>query len=154
MVRDLEKNRQYQAEWRARLSKEAKKAHDRARYLRNKEKYNEQSARWAKDNPHKSHAATHQTTVRTKYPEIYEKTDIKTHELASWLSFARGQDCPYCGSPAYHIDHKTPLAKGGSHTWDNIEIICETCNFAKNDHTKEEYLQWINNLVLRQPLLV
>ena len=148
--RNNELNKKHQAEWRSRMTKEERKEFDRLRYLKYKEKYNEQSAKWAKDNPHKSHASTHQATVKSKYPETFATTDIKQHELATWLKDVRGTECPYCGAPAYHIDHKTPLAKGGSHTWDNIEIICETCNFAKNDKTKEEYLIWIKNLVLRQ----
>lgn len=148
--RDAEKNRKNQAEWRNRMTKEERKEFDRLRYLKYKEKYNEQSSQWAKDNPHKAHASAHQTTVRTKYPDTYAKTDIKTHALASWLKEQRGSECPYCGAEAYHIDHKNPLAKGGSHTWDNIEMICRTCNFAKNDLTKEEFLVWIKKLILRQ----
>lgn len=147
--RSSELNRRHQAEWRARMTAEERKEYDRLRYLKYKEKYNAQSSRWAKDNPHKAHASTHQTTVQTKYPEAFATTDIKTHALASWLKEKRGTECPYCGAPAYHIDHKNPLARGGSHTWDNIEIICETCNFAKNNTTKEEYLDWIKALVAR-----
>lgn len=148
--RNNELNKKHQAEWRNRMTKEERKEFDRLRYIKYKEKYNEQSAKWQQDNPHKSHASSHQASLRTRYPEAFAVTDIKTHELAAWLKEKRGTECPYCGAPAYHIDHKNPLAKGGSHTWDNIEIICETCNFAKNDKTKEEYLIWIKNLVLRQ----
>ena len=47
-------------------------------------------------------------------------------------------DCHYtdsgrfvCGSAYPTIDHVTPLAKGGSHTWDNVRIACFLCNCSK-----------------------
>ena len=31
------------------------------------------------------------------------------------------------------IDHVKPIAKGGTHTWDNIKLACRKCNIAKRD---------------------
>jgi len=31
------------------------------------------------------------------------------------------------------IDHVVPLAKGGTHTWDNIKLACRRCNWEKRD---------------------
>lgn len=31
------------------------------------------------------------------------------------------------------IDHIIPLAKGGSHTWDNVQCACAICNSDKRD---------------------
>ena len=31
------------------------------------------------------------------------------------------------------IDHKTPLSKGGAHTWDNVQLACALCNSNKRD---------------------
>jgi 5-methylcytosine-specific restriction endonuclease McrA len=148
-----ELNRKHQADWRARLSKEAKKEHDRLRYLRNKEKFNEQSTQWAKNNRHKSQASSHQATIRTKYPEAWASNDITTVDLAKWLKENRDLACPYCGDPASHIDHIVPLSSGGSHTWSNIELICKTCNMAKGTLSKSDFLGWIKKLSLRQPHL-
>jgi len=146
-TKDKELNRKYQREFRARMTAERKKQFDKERYQRNKIKYNERSTQWALDNPHHAQASVHQTTVKKKYPEIYKETNIKTKELKTWLEQKRNTPCPYCGEPATHIDHIIPLSKGGTHTWDNIEIICKTCNFAKNDKTKEEFLVWIRGLL-------
>lgn len=31
------------------------------------------------------------------------------------------------------IDHKIPLAKGGQHTWENVQLLCRGCNSIKSD---------------------
>ena len=148
----VDRNTLYQREFRKRMSVEDRKAYDKARYKRYKEKYNINSKNWAKENPHKSHASTHQTTLKKRYPEIWERSNIETKDLAEWLKQHRGDPCPYCGEEAFHIDHMTPLSKGGEHTWDNIELICKTCNIAKNNLTKQEYINWIKNLIHFQEL--
>nr|WP_310482278.1 HNH endonuclease [Chamaesiphon sp. VAR_48_metabat_403] len=45
-----------------------------------------------------------------------------------------GHRCQYCGSAKQlTIDHVIPRSKGGTHTWDNVTIACETCNHKKGD---------------------
>jgi 5-methylcytosine-specific restriction endonuclease McrA len=45
-----------------------------------------------------------------------------------------GYRCQYCGSAKQlTIDHVIPRSKGGTHTWDNVVIACETCNHKKGD---------------------
>lgn len=45
-----------------------------------------------------------------------------------------GHRCQYCGSTReLTIDHVIPRSKGGTHTWDNVAIACETCNHKKGD---------------------
>ncbi len=45
-----------------------------------------------------------------------------------------GHRCQYCGSSKQlTIDHVIPRSKGGTHTWDNVTIACETCNHKKGD---------------------
>jgi 5-methylcytosine-specific restriction endonuclease McrA len=43
--------------------------------------------------------------------------------------------CEYCGletnSQNRHVDHKVALARGGSHTSDNLAIACDKCNLSK-----------------------
>lgn len=31
------------------------------------------------------------------------------------------------------IDHIVPIAKGGTHTWDNVQLMCRGCNWRKRD---------------------
>ena len=56
-----------------------------------------------------------------------------------------GQDarCVYCGvllSSKYHIDHKTPVSRGGGNELENLQITCPRCNTQKHAKTHEEYL--------------
>jgi 5-methylcytosine-specific restriction endonuclease McrA len=47
--------------------------------------------------------------------------------------------CQYCGSKKQlTIDHIIPRSKGGTHTWENVVIACESCNCSKSDHTPKE----------------
>ena len=35
---------------------------------------------------------------------------------------------------APEIDHRTPLSRGGTHTWNNVQTACHACNVKKRDH--------------------
>ena len=52
------------------------------------------------------------------------------------------QKCCICNKPLHFgknpllddyptIDHIQPLSKGGSHTWDNVQLMCRKCNIEK-----------------------
>jgi 5-methylcytosine-specific restriction endonuclease McrA len=57
-------------------------------------------------------------------------------DLAQILRDANGL-CGICGEPfdldGIHFDHKVPLAKGGTHTTDNIQATHARCNRAKGE---------------------
>lgn len=38
-----------------------------------------------------------------------------------------------CGSTYPTRDHVIPIAKGGTHTWDNVKLACHQCNSRKSD---------------------
>lgn len=48
--------------------------------------------------------------------------------------YPRG-NCPICGvsleDKAPEVDHIVPLARGGSHTWDNVACACRKRNQSK-----------------------
>lgn len=55
-----------------------------------------------------------------------------------------GGRCRMCGRPMTFdcdpqsgsypsIDHITPIAKGGLHSWDNVQLLCRGCNAIKRD---------------------
>lgn len=51
-----------------------------------------------------------------------------------------GNLCAYCGSDGdLHIEHVTPIAKGGNHVLNNIIPACHRCNYSKNTHPVEEW---------------
>ena len=46
--------------------------------------------------------------------------------------------CAKCGSAEnIHMDHVVPLAKGGRHSPDNIQPLCQTCNLRKGVKTED-----------------
>lgn len=47
---------------------------------------------------------------------------------------SQGYKCAYCKtdtSVKFHVDHIIPLAKGGKHEPDNVQITCPSCNVRK-----------------------
>ena len=55
--------------------------------------------------------------------------------------------CIYCGtkSTSYHIDHKNPIAKGGSNRKSNLVIACSNCNSSKGDKRIRKWLRKIRS---------
>ena len=49
--------------------------------------------------------------------------------------------CYYCGNPLtnYHIEHKTPIVRGGSNDPENIAVACAKCNLRKGYMTEDEF---------------
>ena len=39
-----------------------------------------------------------------------------------------------------HLEHKTPLSRGGSYEYENLGVSCARCNLKKNNRTVEEFL--------------
>jgi 5-methylcytosine-specific restriction endonuclease McrA len=45
-----------------------------------------------------------------------------------------GGRCRECGCeapPDWHLDHIVPVKLGGTHTWENVRVLCPPCNFSK-----------------------
>lgn len=60
--------------------------------------------------------------------------------LAEWQEILARFDkrCAKCGSPDnIHMDHVVPLAKGGRHSPDNVQPLCQTCNLQKHARTED-----------------
>ena len=43
-----------------------------------------------------------------------------------------------------HVEHMTPLSRGGAHDWFNIALACPTCNLRKNAKTLEEFMELLD----------
>jgi 5-methylcytosine-specific restriction endonuclease McrA len=41
----------------------------------------------------------------------------------------------------YHLDHIVPLAKGGTHTRENVQLLCPSCNVRKSAKDPIEFMQ-------------
>jgi len=44
-----------------------------------------------------------------------------------------------------HLEHKTPLSRGGSNDYENLGISCSQCNIRKRNKTVDEYFEYLNN---------
>lgn len=44
----------------------------------------------------------------------------------------------------YHLEHITPLSKGGTNAPDNISCACPSCNLRKGTKTLGEYREWLD----------
>jgi 5-methylcytosine-specific restriction endonuclease McrA len=51
--------------------------------------------------------------------------------------------CYLCENPITfkkdHLEHKTPLSRGGTHEYNNLAVACQKCNLRKNSKTETEY---------------
>lgn len=70
-----------------------------------------------------------------------------THTAADVAEIFRvqGHKCAYCqadlAGKKRHVDHITPLAKGGSNDRRNLQILCVACNKSKSARDPIEFMQ-------------
>jgi 5-methylcytosine-specific restriction endonuclease McrA len=72
-------------------------------------------------------------------------TDGERESLKRSLARRDGAKCFYCGVLLIgncHIDHKTPVVKGGTNTLGNLVLACVQCNQEKHNKTVSEYRVW------------
>lgn len=84
-------------------------------------------------------AAVERAMRRTHFSEA----DRDKHRTA--LLRRDGSHCFYCRKAlgaAYHVDHKLPLAKGGTDALSNLALACVQCNQEKHNKTVDEYRSW------------
>lgn len=69
--------------------------------------------------------------------------DVESH-IPEYLD-AQDGECVYCGTDitdSFHLDHKTPISRGGEHTLENTHLTCPDCNHQKHHRTHAEYVNW------------
>lgn len=117
-------------------------------------KHREALAQRRAANPEKSRA--YNAAYRAAHPErhrIYDQNKRVTrgkspgklsHGLAQKLYRLQRGKCPCCGKPLgddYHLDHKMPLALGGSNTDDNMQLLRAVCNMQKHAKHPVDFMQ-------------
>ena len=77
------------------------------------------------------------------------KMGVVVEDVPGWLEILEYQDnkCAFCRQYAneWHLDHIVPLVHGGSHTRDNLQVLCKSCNLKKGNKTQEEFEYWMNH---------
>lgn len=134
--KNREKIRAYYREWKE-ANRERVNALSRKWWEANKEKHKATVRNWSKRNKDKEATTTRNYLARRRAAE-------GTHSHQEILDMYDDQQglCAYCEIPlfgAYHVDHMLPLTRGGSNSWDNLAIVCPTCNISKFTKTTEEF---------------
>lgn len=144
-----EKARKTAAEWRAN-NKEREKAMTaayreanrevlRERYRANYEKHKEKR---------KALSAEVKRRNRPKY-RVYNQNRKRamagslSSGIVQVLMEAQAGKCVYCVmvlGDGYHIDHITPISRGGKNVDANVQLLCAPCNLRKNAMTHEEFM--------------
>jgi 5-methylcytosine-specific restriction endonuclease McrA len=59
-------------------------------------------------------------------------------------------ECIYCTARldpvTSHLDHRLPLAQGGSNDEQNLQLLCPRCNFEKYAKSHQEYIDWLHEI--------
>lgn len=98
---------------------------------------------------------------RTKRQEAYRNGDLPNSFSYKMRAAFIGAKCPMCGcamgvandddgillkNPIPSIQHNKPISKGGTHTIDNISVVCLRCNTYNQDNETGE----LNNALVRK----
>jgi hypothetical protein len=109
----------------------------------NPEKHNAQNAAWRKANPDKSRASykrwydanpnkTAAASARRRARLVAAAIPLTTHEQADVIAiYAKARALTELTGTPYHVDHKTPLAKGGLHHPSNLQVLLGADNLRK-----------------------
>lgn len=81
--------------------------------------------------------------MRPEYAALYLRQRIARAAPYSRAEvFARwGHACCYCGAPAEHLDHVTPLSRGGRDILSNVVPACADCNLSKGALSLAEWVR-------------
>lgn len=136
-----EANREQLTDWQNRYVEENAgqvAAYKHRHYEENRERYAERNRRWKLANPDalKAKEAVRRALKRGAGGS-FDAEDLQA------MYEDQGGLCAYCECELngdYHVDHMTPLIRGGSNGWENLAITCPTCNLRKNRKTVEEFM--------------
>ena len=114
---------------------------------------------WSKAHPEKCRESVKRW--RSSHPKIYREqmrrsahvrrsrkygnmgNESVTREHLSLILLAQDGRCRYCNQPLdddRHLDHRTPLSRGGPHAPHNVCWSCPRCNLSKKSLTEAEFL--------------
>lgn len=121
-------------------------------YLNNKNKVAEYNKEYK--NLHKEDISKWQKQYRLANPELVHNRKVKRKNLIAGNKISKGIIkklynlqkglCVCCRkllSSDYNVDHIMPLSRGGTHTDENIQLLCSLCNRQKHAKHPIEFMQ-------------
>lgn len=98
--------------------------------------------KYRKENPHKVREFALNRKKR-KYGRLPKGSILKIGSYQQW----RCAICKKSIKNKYHVDHILPLAKGGKHEYENIQLTCPQCNVRKSAKDPIDYMQSLGFLL-------
>ena len=128
---------EYQKQWFA-DNKQHRKRYEVSWYIQNKEKVAGNNKKWWDNNPEKRRL--YKAAYRCK---LKEQLGFVSPDIIEKLLLTQEDRCFYCSNDLvkYHLDHMTPISRGGLHDDSNLCLSCPSCNLRKNAKTAEEFFQ-------------
>lgn len=108
---------------------------NRNHYIKNRDLIRKKNAAYGKS-PAGRRAAKASYAKRRSAEGSFTAEDIKD------LYATQGGSCYYCSvniEAGYHVEHMTPLSRGGRNDVSNICLACAPCNLRKHTKTAEEF---------------
>ena len=93
--------------------------------------------------------------VRFKKLAHIDSLPFELGHLRTLLVQSLGQPCKYCTAKLtttnMSVDHRNPFSRGGGLEFDNLDVICKSCNTIKGEMRSEEYLDLLSVLNSFEP---
>lgn len=87
--------------------------------------------RWATDPEYRKKKNFQKIPHNIRRRKIESKGNL-TIETWNEICNSFGSICLCCGAPDITVDHIVPVSRGGTHTADNVQPLCFSCNSSKN----------------------
>ena len=134
----------YSVRWRS-LNADKERNRRKEYRLANKERCDAATRKWELANPEAKRRHKHNRRSR-----INGVGGTLSKGLSGKLLVLQKGKCRICKANLhdnkYHIDHITPVSKGGTNTDDNIQLLCPTCNLSKGSKLPEIHAQELGML--------